>query len=448
MPPSFEVLTTRVDAWAPLPADRAAFYDRLNFSLLVGRLAPGTHGRTGGPRLQGADAGDARGSALPGVVRADRAAPGSADGDDRRHAIVAARARRRGRADAADRRREPRHAARRQRRLARARVRRARRDRRVARRAGPAAARRRGSCSPRRRRRAGLALAVAQRCRCSSRLLPKDTPRTGDIRVDGTVTIAVLGAALLVALLFALAPSFTAGRRTFGTLLREGAATESRATRRTRGAMVAVEIALALVLTIGAGLMLRTLVQPAARRSRHRRRSHPDAAAAAHVARLQGARRHHRLLRPGARAHRRDPRRHRGRRDPAPAVQRHRAGSTRSRSKDSRSRAGEARPDRRLQDDHRRLLPRRRPAPARRTRRSRPRIARSPIRRSSSTKRSPGAISAARRPRSVGACAPAAPRGAWVPIAGVVSDVRTESLDKPSEPEFYTRRHRRATCRR
>jgi len=28
--------------------------------------------------------------------------------------------------------------------------------------------------------------------------------------------------------------------------------------------------------------------------------------------------------------------------------------------------------------------------------------------------------------------------GAWVPVAGVVSDVRTESLDKPSEPQFYT----------
>jgi predicted lysophospholipase L1 biosynthesis ABC-type transport system permease subunit len=28
--------------------------------------------------------------------------------------------------------------------------------------------------------------------------------------------------------------------------------------------------------------------------------------------------------------------------------------------------------------------------------------------------------------------------GAWVPIAGVVSDVRTESLDKMPQPEFYT----------
>src|SRR6185312_8400112 len=60
-------------------------------------------------------------------------------------------------------------------------------------------------------------------------------------------------------LLFAVFPSLAAGRRTFGTVLREGASTESRATRRTRGVMVAVEIALALVLAIGAGLMTRTL---------------------------------------------------------------------------------------------------------------------------------------------------------------------------------------------
>jgi hypothetical protein len=41
MRPSFEVIT-RTDAWAPLPADPTAFYDKLSFSLLIGRLAPGT----------------------------------------------------------------------------------------------------------------------------------------------------------------------------------------------------------------------------------------------------------------------------------------------------------------------------------------------------------------------------------------------------------------------
>jgi putative ABC transport system permease protein len=70
--------------------------------------------------------------------------------------------------------------------------------------------------------------------------------------------LTVVGAALLVTLLFAIVPSLTAGR-TSGAPLREGASTESRFTRRARGLMVSVQIALALVLTIGAGLMVRTL---------------------------------------------------------------------------------------------------------------------------------------------------------------------------------------------
>ena len=92
-------------------------------------------------------------------------------------------------------------------------------------------------------------------------LLPRDTPRTGDVRVDATVALAVIGAALSVALLFAIVPAIGAGRRSFGPLLREGASSESRATRRTRGVMVAVQIALGLALTIGAGLMTRTLLR-------------------------------------------------------------------------------------------------------------------------------------------------------------------------------------------
>ena len=59
MPAAFEAVTTRTDAWAPLPADRAAFYDRLNFSLLVGRLADGRADRSGRSRFSRADAGDA-----------------------------------------------------------------------------------------------------------------------------------------------------------------------------------------------------------------------------------------------------------------------------------------------------------------------------------------------------------------------------------------------------
>ena len=257
MPSSFEILT-RADAWAPLPADRAAFYDKLNFSLLVGRLAPGasvdqadrdfkalmpsmrgdleypaTFGRTARIQdLRAAMTGDMRSSltVLAAAVGFMLLIAGANLGT----LLVAS---------SASRARE------------------------FAVRAGLGASR--GSIV-RLQLIEGLLLAAAGAVAGLAlatwglpvllRLLPQDTPRTGDIHVDGAVMLTVVGAALLVALLFAIVPSLTAGR-TAGAPLREGASTESRFTRRARGVMVSVEIALALVLTIGAGLMVRTLWQ-------------------------------------------------------------------------------------------------------------------------------------------------------------------------------------------
>jgi predicted permease len=257
MPAAFEAVTPRADAWAVLPADRAAFYDRLNFSLLVGRLAPGvaieqadaafkglmpamraelkypsTFGQTARIQdLRTATTGDMR---SPLVLLAAAVALMLLIAGANLGTLLVARGASRAREFAV-------HAAIGASRGALVRLQLA--EGVVLAAAGAAA---------------GLALAAAG-LPLLVRMLPRDTPRTGDVRVDAAVTLAVVGAALAVVLLFALAPSFTAGRRTFGTLLREGAATESRAMRRMRGAMVAVEIALALVLTIGAGLMLRTL---------------------------------------------------------------------------------------------------------------------------------------------------------------------------------------------
>jgi putative ABC transport system permease protein len=257
MPSSFEVLTTGVDAWAPLPADQAAFYDKLNFALFVGRLHPGT-------TVGQADL-DFK-SLMPGMRR-DLGYPAtfgrnahlldlrtSTTGDMRSSLLVLAAAVgfmlliaganlgtllvARG----------------------------ASRAREFAVHAAIGAGRgtivqlqlAEGLLLAAAGALAGLALAVWSLPALVA-LLPKDTPRTGEIHVDATITAAVLFAALLVAFLFAVFPSLAAGRRTFGTVLREGASTESRATSRTRGVMVAVEIALALVLAIGAGLMTRTL---------------------------------------------------------------------------------------------------------------------------------------------------------------------------------------------
>jgi predicted permease len=65
----------------------------------------------------------------------------------------------------------------------------------------------------------------------------------------------------MVALMCAILPALAAGRRPLGTSLREGTSSDSRTARHARGVMVSVQIALALVLTIGAGLMTRTLIQ-------------------------------------------------------------------------------------------------------------------------------------------------------------------------------------------
>ena len=90
-------------------------------------------------------------------------------------------------------------------------------------------------------------------------LLPRDMPRTGDIHVDAWVAAAVFVVAMAVAVLFGVGPATVAGRPVFGLMLREGASSDSRGARRARGVMVSVQIALALVLAIGAGLMTRTL---------------------------------------------------------------------------------------------------------------------------------------------------------------------------------------------
>lgn len=89
--------------------------------------------------------------------------------------------------------------------------------------------------------------------------IPPDTPRLGDITFDGIVFAAVFGATVLVAVAMALVPVATAARPELQPLLRQGQSTESPRRRRALGSLVTVQIALAVVLGIGAGLMLRTL---------------------------------------------------------------------------------------------------------------------------------------------------------------------------------------------
>ena len=97
---------------------------------------------------------------------------------------------------------------------------------------------------------------------CSTLLraaLPADLIGAADIRVDLRVLAFAVSAVGLAALLAGLFPAVGASRTNLhGALLDRGAAGTLRTRRRALGALVVAEFALALVLVIGAGLMIRT----------------------------------------------------------------------------------------------------------------------------------------------------------------------------------------------
>ena len=105
----------------------------------------------------------------------------------------------------------------------------------------------------------GLALAVVL-VRTVARLGSASIPRADEIGVDFTVAAATLGILLLTTLVFALAPLVQmAGQHVHDALKAASArATGTAVSHRFRAVLVAGELALALVLLIATGLMLRT----------------------------------------------------------------------------------------------------------------------------------------------------------------------------------------------
>lgn len=89
---------------------------------------------------------------------------------------------------------------------------------------------------------------------------PASLPRAHNISVDPTVLAFTLGVSLGAGLLFGLIPVFKYARPEVSTGLRNGgrSLTGSRERHRARGVLVSVQVALALVLLIGSGLMIRT----------------------------------------------------------------------------------------------------------------------------------------------------------------------------------------------
>ena len=90
---------------------------------------------------------------------------------------------------------------------------------------------------------------------------PTSLPPLAPVRLDMTVIALTLLLAVVTTLLFGLAPALRTLHVDLVESLREGGqhATVGNRRQRLRGALVAVEVALAVVLVIGAGLMIRTL---------------------------------------------------------------------------------------------------------------------------------------------------------------------------------------------
>ena len=103
----------------------------------------------------------------------------------------------------------------------------------------------------------GLALAfLATKAIVAS--LPAELPRASNVTIDSRVLLFSLGVSLLAGILFGLAPALKVSRANLQDVLRQAGRGAAGARHRLQGLFVAAQVALALVLLIGAGLMLRT----------------------------------------------------------------------------------------------------------------------------------------------------------------------------------------------
>ena len=91
-------------------------------------------------------------------------------------------------------------------------------------------------------------------------------PRAGDIRIDPAILAFAIALGLGTAMFFALAPAIQLSRLDLMRVLRLGGTSEAATpgARQVRSLLVGVEVALLLVLLVGAGLMVRTIEKLAA----------------------------------------------------------------------------------------------------------------------------------------------------------------------------------------
>jgi predicted permease len=91
---------------------------------------------------------------------------------------------------------------------------------------------------------------------------PAIIPRVGSVTIDGAVLLTAVGISAATVVAFGFLPAFRASRVDLAEAFRDGdrASSDGRARAGVRDALVASEFALALLLLVGAGLMIRTLI--------------------------------------------------------------------------------------------------------------------------------------------------------------------------------------------
>ena len=94
-------------------------------------------------------------------------------------------------------------------------------------------------------------------------LIPAMTPRLNEIAIDGRVLTFTFVVSLLTGLLFGLVPAMQASHANVHETVKEGGKrnTGSESRQRWRNALIVGEVALSVILLVGAGLMIQSFVQ-------------------------------------------------------------------------------------------------------------------------------------------------------------------------------------------
>ena len=104
-------------------------------------------------------------------------------------------------------------------------------------------------------------LAAAWGTRAALRILPTAIPRSEEIGLDANVLLFTMAISLATGILFGLTPALRLSRQGLNETLKEGGRIGSGTRHRAQDFFVVTEMATALVLMIGAGLMIRSLVR-------------------------------------------------------------------------------------------------------------------------------------------------------------------------------------------